>query len=575
MDAKSLECVLNESRSQWHEDISLLPALLAATGHRPGTFVELGALDGLTYSNTVALERCYGWSGLLIEANPSNFAMLQQARRSSARIAFSAICDDDSGAGTVNISSLGGGASGDPSQMQDRKYQRIHSTAPLVKVPCRPLPSLMRLHGLGRHADLLSLDVEGAEPAVLRTLVAAGQRHAIFKYVMVEASSPSAVAQTHRLLTQLGMRPLPSNPLHGSRVYTSVLSPPSGQTARRSAHSRAASRSRPSAPAMAALAASGGYPAGGGATAGSGGGASSSSRRGGGSAGDGAALRPSRQAEMATNCVLRHANAAERTLLPALVRATGGVPGTFVEIGGLPEHSLTNTLERCYNWSGLMVVRDAAAASLLAASGRRATVVRGDAGGVCAEHWGGSRILVTNLTRPAVADAVARYPCRSMRSMAEQAGLSRVHFLALNMRNAERAFEAPTRYGSRFRWPLANASHVPFLDQAPVLAVRWMPSGAWDRCAACRIAHQFGELNHDRRFDLRHGPKGSWTYRVYLARRLCWPPEKMWGVLGAHNSIKVCFSNQWRHSPMAKCGESSEAACAWSEMAWSARASWQ
>ena len=33
-----------------------------------GRYFEIGALDGVTLSNTYALQRCLGWSGLLIEA---------------------------------------------------------------------------------------------------------------------------------------------------------------------------------------------------------------------------------------------------------------------------------------------------------------------------------------------------------------------------------------------------------------------------------------------------------------------------------------------------------------------------
>ena len=54
-------CVLANTRSQWGEDLSLLPTLLAATGGAPGTFVELGAFDGIGGSNTLLLERCFGW----------------------------------------------------------------------------------------------------------------------------------------------------------------------------------------------------------------------------------------------------------------------------------------------------------------------------------------------------------------------------------------------------------------------------------------------------------------------------------------------------------------------------------
>jgi hypothetical protein len=35
-----------------------------------GFFVECGALDGEFYSNTLVLERDFGWRGLLVESDP-------------------------------------------------------------------------------------------------------------------------------------------------------------------------------------------------------------------------------------------------------------------------------------------------------------------------------------------------------------------------------------------------------------------------------------------------------------------------------------------------------------------------
>ena len=63
----------------------LLPTLLS-TSDGPGYFVELGALDGVHYSNTLMLERCWRWDGLLIEANPNSYQnMLRMGRRFGRR----------------------------------------------------------------------------------------------------------------------------------------------------------------------------------------------------------------------------------------------------------------------------------------------------------------------------------------------------------------------------------------------------------------------------------------------------------------------------------------------------------
>jgi hypothetical protein len=57
--------------------------ILDAIDPRPGFFVELGAFDGATQSNSVLLESL-GWRGLLIEANPGSFAKCVKARPQSS-----------------------------------------------------------------------------------------------------------------------------------------------------------------------------------------------------------------------------------------------------------------------------------------------------------------------------------------------------------------------------------------------------------------------------------------------------------------------------------------------------------
>ena len=79
------DCAFNHSKSQYAEDLIMLPTLLHARRGSPGhgVFVELGALDGIAFSNTYMLERCFGWRGLLIEGNPASFAKLRESGRAS------------------------------------------------------------------------------------------------------------------------------------------------------------------------------------------------------------------------------------------------------------------------------------------------------------------------------------------------------------------------------------------------------------------------------------------------------------------------------------------------------------
>ena len=87
-------CLRRQQRSQHHEDYLLLPSLLSLRppGGSGGTFVELGALDGERFSNTYLLEHCFNWSGLLIEAQPSNAAQLMRSNRPRAVKLHSAVC---------------------------------------------------------------------------------------------------------------------------------------------------------------------------------------------------------------------------------------------------------------------------------------------------------------------------------------------------------------------------------------------------------------------------------------------------------------------------------------------------
>ena len=46
-----------------------------------GFFIECGALDGETGSNTLYMERSLGWTGILIEADPDTYKKLADRGR--------------------------------------------------------------------------------------------------------------------------------------------------------------------------------------------------------------------------------------------------------------------------------------------------------------------------------------------------------------------------------------------------------------------------------------------------------------------------------------------------------------
>ncbi|MCP9917499.1 FkbM family methyltransferase [Cyanobium sp. ATX 6F1] len=65
--------------SQFGEDKFLIDNFLSRPGI-PKFYIELGAIDGIRYSNTKTLEDEHGWSGILIEPIPSAFEKLKLNR---------------------------------------------------------------------------------------------------------------------------------------------------------------------------------------------------------------------------------------------------------------------------------------------------------------------------------------------------------------------------------------------------------------------------------------------------------------------------------------------------------------
>jgi len=166
------ECVRREARSQHGEDLQLLvPLLCMASYGAPATFAELGAFTGVELSNTVMLERCYNWTGALIEGNPNNFAKLMQSGRTAPKI-HSAVCSGDAPGSTVKFAIGGDDRAGEPNLRPKSIRDKLHASEPTetVDVPCTSLERLLVRAGQPNGVSMLFLDVEGAEAKVLATI---------------------------------------------------------------------------------------------------------------------------------------------------------------------------------------------------------------------------------------------------------------------------------------------------------------------------------------------------------------------------------------------------------------------
>lgn len=139
-----------------------------------GSYLELGALQGEKYSNTFSFHRYLGWRGVLIEASPMSFAKLVQNRPHDICV-NAAVCENSTEVHYCEGEEVGGiWEYMDPDFRQlwhpgasVEKNPRTGSPMPLI--PCLPLTSILQRIGF-LSFDFFSLDVEGAELAVLKSI---------------------------------------------------------------------------------------------------------------------------------------------------------------------------------------------------------------------------------------------------------------------------------------------------------------------------------------------------------------------------------------------------------------------
>lgn len=148
-------------KSQEEEDKFMYRHFFHNAPNRRHYFTELGALDGVTFSNSYFFDFELGWAGLLIEGETSNYFKLEEARGKDSNkhvtTAHVAICKNVqflrmSGVGPMAAA----GANGSPGGSR------------LTTVPCLPIADVNTMAKMPQ-VDFYSIDVEGAELNVIET----------------------------------------------------------------------------------------------------------------------------------------------------------------------------------------------------------------------------------------------------------------------------------------------------------------------------------------------------------------------------------------------------------------------
>ena len=163
---------MNKYYSQCGQDKFLNEVIFK--GKKNGIFIDIGANDGVTFSNTFFFEKELNWKGLCFEPLVSAFKKLSN-NRSSVNVNGCA-CAEDKPDVFLSVNGYGEMLSGLKSKYDERHLQRVFETVSLhggsieeVEVQCYDINKMLALHSL-YEIDFLSIDTEGNELDILKAI---------------------------------------------------------------------------------------------------------------------------------------------------------------------------------------------------------------------------------------------------------------------------------------------------------------------------------------------------------------------------------------------------------------------
>ncbi|MDH4182587.1 MAG: FkbM family methyltransferase [Nitrospinota bacterium] len=155
----------SEYETQLNQDIFAL----MMCRFRSGYFIEIGANDGFTLSNTVYLEEHFGWKGVLVEANPKNAKSL--ARRKNSVVVNKAVSSKEGSAEFIDAGLFGG-----LKESLDQTHRDKTKDAACITVECLSLQSIMEVCASPSRIDYVSIDVEGGELDIVEQMIKVNRR---------------------------------------------------------------------------------------------------------------------------------------------------------------------------------------------------------------------------------------------------------------------------------------------------------------------------------------------------------------------------------------------------------------
>lgn len=165
----SLREILNLPASKNQTQLNQDVFALLMNQFRAGYFLEIGANDGFTLSNTVYLEENFGWEGVLVEANPKYMDSLSNRKKSV--VVNKAVSAQKGEAEFVDAGLYGGLKSG-----LDSTHIHYTQNAASITVECMKLQEILDSVNAPANIDFVSIDVEGGEVPIVEQMVSVNRR---------------------------------------------------------------------------------------------------------------------------------------------------------------------------------------------------------------------------------------------------------------------------------------------------------------------------------------------------------------------------------------------------------------
>jgi FkbM family methyltransferase len=150
----------NLCKSQFAQDLHVIENVYK--NKENGYFVEVGAYDGVSMSNSYLLEYKYNWKGICIECNPLHFSNLTKNRPNCINYDFAVYNEDDKIMSFINDDD--GGCSG---FVETNSHTHI-LTKDIITVKTKKLTTILEMTNSPNFIEFLSLDTEGSEYEILK-----------------------------------------------------------------------------------------------------------------------------------------------------------------------------------------------------------------------------------------------------------------------------------------------------------------------------------------------------------------------------------------------------------------------